>query len=143
MPGVWRIRTEQGGCCVWQGSTKDGYPKAMVNGVTRLVHRLIYEAANGPIRPADVVRHRCDNPLCINPAHLLIGTHADNVADRVARCRSASGVRNGRAKLTPESVAAIRASPATHTELAGRYGVDRKTIRLIRAGVIWKAVGSG
>jgi len=90
------------------------------------------------LTPEQVVRHRCDNPACANPAHLDIGTHADNVADRVLRGRSATHERHGRAKLTMEKAREIRASSEPIAVLAKRYSVDRKLIRQIRLHEIWK-----
>jgi hypothetical protein len=108
-------------------------------------HRLAWSLANGiELDGCFVVRHLCDNPGCCNPAHLQIGTHADNVADRVARGRSATGVRNGRAKLCPYRVERIRAwhrrGLATTNELATIFGVSPKAIRRVVAGEVWKSV---
>jgi hypothetical protein len=64
---------------------------------TEVAHRVAYQLTNGPVPRGTVVRHQCDNPACCNPAHLLAGSHATNVADRVARRRSATAA-NGRWK---------------------------------------------
>lgn len=84
-------------CWNWSGYKKDfGHGQVKINGKAVATHRFAYELTHGPITPEQVVRHVvCDNPACCNPAHLDIGTHADNVADRVAKGRSATGDRNG------------------------------------------------
>ena len=78
--------------------------------------------------------------MCINPEHLILGTHADNVADRVSRGRSATGVKNGRAKLTEDQVREILASTDRHIVLSKKYGVTPKVVRLVRRRAIWKTV---
>lgn len=86
-----------------------------------------------------VVRHRCDVPLCVNPAHLEIGTHADNVRDRDERGRRVApkGSAHGRAKLTEADVSAIRAEHVRGSSenglvaLAWRFGVDHSVVGLI------------
>jgi hypothetical protein len=86
------------------------------------------------------VRHTCDNPICCNPAHLLVGTHADNVADRVERNRTARGTGNGRAKLTEDEVRTIRTAYAEGwptMELTRHFGVDRALIRRIVRREVW------
>jgi hypothetical protein len=105
--------------------------------------KIVYEAVNGPVPPGMVVRHTCDNRACINVYHLVLGTHADNVADRVARGRSASGEGNGRSKLTSQQVAAVLLDVKTSAVvMAKRLGVDPSLIRQIRKGSIWKKVAT-
>lgn len=88
-----------------------------------------------------VVRHKCDNPKCFNPAHLIEGTTADNVRDRVERGRSAKGEKHGRSKLTTRRVRKIlRDTETPINELARKYGVSPKAIRLIKQRVNWKHV---
>jgi len=117
------------------------YFKCTVHGRAELMHRHMYRLVHGDIPEGRVVRHTCDNPLCINPAHLLLGTHADNVRDRVNRGRSAIGEKNGRAKLTEAQVRAIRqASGRTGASLARQHQVDRKVIHNIRHRKSWKHV---
>jgi len=95
---------------------------------------LCWELHNGPIPEGLVVRHRCDNPRCVNPAHLELGTQADNVRDREERGRRIAprGAAHGRARLTVEQVVAIRESGATHLALAAQYGVSVSAIGKVR-----------
>jgi hypothetical protein len=88
------------------------------------------------------VLHKCDNPGCCNPAHLFLGTHADNAADRDAKGRSAShsGEDNGKAKLTERQVLKIRVSNEGGVALAIKYGVTRYTISNIRLRKTWKHI---
>lgn len=133
-------------CWLWQGyQDPSGHGQIKCfgrSGQSYKAHRVAYTVAYGPIPEGMIVRHRCDTPACCNPAHLVLGTHADNVRDRVIRGRSATGYRNGRSKLTPKQVVTIRQRLAeggrSLQSLATEYNVDRKTIRLIRDGVTWK-----
>lgn len=105
------------------------------------LHRVVYKETYGEIPDGLVVRHKCDNPNCINPEHLELGTHADNVRDRVERNRSAKGSNNGRAKLTEDDVRYIRSGEITNkSELARMFKVDHKTIRQILKFEIWKEI---
>ena len=75
-------------CWPWTGAVdSDGYGRIGLGGTARLVHRVVYELEVGPIPDGMEVRHTCDNPPCCNPAHLLPGTHAENMADMVERGR--------------------------------------------------------
>jgi hypothetical protein len=103
-----------------------------------LAHRYSYELHNGPIPPGMMVCHSCDNPPCVNPAHLWLGTGHDNQRDRTAKGRGTQGGRNGRAKLSPDDVAAIRADPRNHATVARDYGVTPETVSNARRGVTWR-----
>jgi len=119
-----------------------GYPRARRNGKQTLIHRIFYERKYNVTLSSDIIlRHICDNPLCINPEHLIPGTHEDNVADRIERDRSAKGAVNGRSKLTEKEVLEIRNNTILNNrELSNKYKVDRKLIRLIRQNKIWKHI---
>lgn len=102
---------EESGCIRFTGHLDgEGYGRIMVARVKYMAHRLSYYLNNGPIPDGYVVRHKCDNPSCINPEHLEVGTQADNIADKVSRGRQARGSGVGRAILTEESVREIRSS---------------------------------
>lgn len=129
------VRDDLTGCLVWTGSrNKDGYGLVYHMGKTQVLHRLWYREFIGPIGDGLCVCHRCDNPACVEPSHLFLGTNDENVADKVAKQRQARGVTNGRANLTEQSVRAIRAEYAsgeTQTVLAKRYGIHQTHVSLI------------
>ena len=135
MPGV---TVTAGGCWLWQGH-RDRHGYGVRGG--RLAHRVAWELARGPIPAGLSVCHHCDEPACVNPEHLFVATHAENMADRGRKGRAARGERNGRAKLTAEQAAAIRARAGeSHRSLAREFGVDRTTVRDIVRGVIWRGL---
>ena len=131
------------GCWEWTGSRHPRGHGQFGFGRSVKAHRFIYEAQVGPIPAGMVIMHTCDNPPCVNPAHLRAGTQADNVTDMVTKGRRAStqGQRNGRSKLTPQIVAQIReiyaAGKATQLDLAAHYGVGGTTIWRIVHGQSW------
>lgn len=128
-------------CWPWEGYIReDGTGQFKTPEGTKQSHRIAYQLVNGEIPPGLVVRHTCDNPTCCNPYHLLSGTHADNVSDRVLRNRSAVGERNGRAVLTEADVIKILDDPRVSNQIGIDYGVDGATIRAIKTGKTWKTL---
>ena len=77
------------GCIEWQGyKNKGGYGRRRFRGFKKLVHREVYELTHGCVIPFGlIVCHRCDNPACINPSHLFLGTHKDNIQDCIKKGR--------------------------------------------------------
>lgn len=139
-----RIAIQPSGCWNWQGdrTSRDGYGRLYIGGRLQLVHRVAYECYVAPIPLGLLVLHQCDNPACCNPSHLFVGTQSDNVQDALAKqCHVApAGEINGLAKLTKEAVMVIRETAyrtATITELARRFGVSRRAIRLAVTGATW------
>ena len=134
------------GCLLWTGYTTElGYGQIRLGSKVVLVHRLMWELTNyQPIPHGCVVLHTCDNPPCCEPMHLELGTHEDNVEDRVHKGRSARGERHGRAKLTADDAAAIRRRRAECTEslasLAREFGVHPRAIAKVLSGETWNDV---
>lgn len=126
---------------VLRTANRDGYGVLKVDGRSQRAHRLMFELYYPGI-PAPVVRHNCNNPACINPAHLRAGTPKDNAMDRVNSNRGGDlkGEKNGRAKLTSEQVLEIRASSLSGTELGRKYGVSKNMISRIRLGLAWNHI---
>lgn len=122
------IRSGPGECWTWRGAaTPHGYGKFFMNGRVEYAHRAAYELATGERPEGKVVCHRCDNPGCVNPAHLFAGTHAENSADMVRKGRGQAGERHWKAKLTGPQVAEIRtrvAAGETQRSLAREFGVS-------------------
>ena len=83
-------------------------------------------------------RHTCDNPRCVNIAHLKPGTHADNMRDKVKRGRAPCCDWHGMTKLSWEQVRAIRASSAKGVDLAKQYGISPKHVSRIKRNETWK-----
>jgi hypothetical protein len=121
------------GCLEWQASKSgDGYGRFWFEGRMQNAHRISLELHTGERIPDGMmVLHRCDNKTCINPEHLTIGTHADNMRDRHAKRRFSR-------KLSDVDVAAIRAAPsARQKDLARAYGVSQQQISHIKTGRQW------
>ncbi len=123
------------GCILWTGCTnKRGYG-VIGSGPPRhkmiVASRISYELFVGPIPETLFVLHRCDNPPCINPVHLLVGTHADNLADMAAKGRSMRGELQHNAVLTSGDVREIRRRAAAGEymkHLANEYHVNPQTV---------------
>ncbi|WP_432444511.1 HNH endonuclease signature motif containing protein [Sporomusa sphaeroides] len=105
-------------------------------------HRYSYKIYKGNIPDNMDVCHKCDNPKCVNPEHLFIGTRQDNVNDRESKGRNKTphltGDNHPSRKLTYEIVKVIRSSKESSTEISKRYGVCSSLIRAIRRGEYWK-----
>lgn len=124
-------------CWPWLGGAgAQGHGRFKIGGRLVSAHRVSFALANGPI-PArtgyhgTVIRHLCDNPKCVNPAHLQSGSQSDNMRDAAAA--GACGLR----KLTHNDAAEIRASEEKARALADRYSVTPWTIHKIKRGVRW------
>lgn len=132
------LRKDEDGCWRWTGGTTHGYGVIHSGGPTgrrRKTHRLSYEIHKGPIPPGAVVMHSCDNKVCCNPAHLSVGTIADNVTDMVKKGRQA------RQMFTREDVLKIRASTERISKLARKLNVHESTVSKIKSGDRYTWVG--
>lgn len=132
------------GCWIWAASkNQDGYGKlADGHGGWIFAHRVAWEIFNGPIPNDMEICHECDTPACVNPTHMFLGTHAENMLDCKVKGRAngSSGAKNGRAKLTPSDVLAIRRSGLSHGKLAEKFSVSATLIRYIRIRKAWASL---
>lgn len=123
-----------GDCWTWIGTRPGGlYGHFSVKGETHKAHRWIYETIVGTIGDGLVVRHRCDNPPCVNPQHLEVGTCAENTRDKFERGRGADrkGERHPLARLKPEDILLIRSlalGGVRQHDLAERFQMSRQQI---------------
>lgn len=133
-------------CWLWMAQrTEAGYGHIRAGGHgsrTVLAHRVSWEFANGPVPDGLFVLHACDNPPCVNPSHLFLGTALDNGNDAAAKGRSPRGERNGRAKLTESEVEEIRRIYASggvlQKTIAAKYGVTQSHISTVVRRAGWK-----
>ena len=109
----------------------------------RRAHRVAYELANGPIPPGLYVCHRCDNPPCVNPAHLWLGTHGDNVADKMNKGRGVAGETVGSAMLSNATVIQIAEQIRAGTKngvIARMFSISPERVSRIASGEHWSSV---
>ena len=118
-------------CWTWTASrSKDGYGLFYFPGGGR-AHRFSYIISKGPISKGLLVRHVCDNPSCVRPEHLELGTHKDNMQDKVSRNRSIKGTNNSNSKLNDNNIIEIRKLRnlgQTLQSLADQFNVSKPTI---------------
>lgn len=126
------------GCWLWDGYVgRAGYGVFRLNGVDARAHRLSYHMHMGRFDPSLVVRHKCDVPACVNPDHLCIGTHADNVRDKVDRGRAPRGESHVNSKLTDSQVDEVRAMLSRgvrQKDIAAMFDVTQAAISSIHIG---------
>lgn len=125
-----RCTVTEKGCWEWNGTRfPTGYACIGRNGYG---HRISWETTHEPIAPGRSICHTCDNPPCINPSHLFIGTQGDNIRDAVRKGRLARGSINSQAKLTEPQIEKIRslyaAGNTTHAAIAIQFGLSRQHV---------------
>ena len=161
---LWEKVDRTGGpesCWLWIGSKANRYGKLEVAGKARGVHVISWELRHGPVPDGLCVCHNCpggDNPYCVNPAHLFLGSNAENIRDRDRKGRTARGAKSGkhthpestargsqhgRAKITEHDVRAIRIAAAagtTYKAIAARFGISDSAIGFIVHQKTWRHV---
>ena len=132
-----------GDCHIWTAHlNQNGYGTFAMWGKSDLAHRVAYFLSTGAHPQDRHVCHSCDNPACVNPAHLWLGDHSANMTDMVKKGRGnrPKGMSHTSAKLTENDVREIRASSETTAALARKFGVAENAIASIRNGRTWRSV---
>lgn len=128
-------------CIEWtKAKDKSGYGVSWLNGRWIRAHQKAYIQKNGQIPAGLVVRHTCDNRSCVNPDHLVLGTHKQNSQDMVERNRQAKGSGIGTSVLTEELVLWIRESTQSSSKVAFALNVSATTVKDVRKNKIWRHV---
>ena len=120
---------------------RDGYRRLHLNRQRIRAHRFVWMLCNGEIPDGMLVLHSCDNPPCINPAHLRLGTNIENVRDRTERGRQPRGEKAYQARITEKQakaiIAALRADES-QTRIAQQFGINKWLVHDIKRGKTWK-----
>lgn len=132
----WSKVIKTNSCWIWTHSkTHQGYGSFAYNGKRYSAHRFSWELVYGPVLDRKLVCHNCDNPSCVNPKHLFVGSYKDNAADMLLKGRGNKGV-----KLSPSIVRLIRTSDLSTKELSSLLGIDISTVYSAKTKRSWKFV---
>ena len=129
-----------GACWHWRGAVENGYGRFKLNGGRSAANRVSFALFNGEAPSGKFICHRCDNPICVRPDHLFLGTPTDNMMDKVNKRRHAFGSRTGTAILNERSVREIRellSDGQSLQSIAVRFGVAKRTVQKIKNGENW------
>lgn len=146
---LWSKVRKSRGCWKWAGSKlRRGYGMFSLRGKMVYAHRLVYQIVKGvQLTPDQLCCHRCDNPNCVNPAHIFLGTHLDNARDRCAKGRTRTGHLYGEAnKLAKLTTAIVREMRRRHANgesarsLAKRFKVSSVKARSVVNRTSWRHV---
>ena len=141
----WRSVVKTDSCWLWVGPTHGPDGRGSVGGgkTQDYAYRYSWKLHHGPIPEGMQACHKCDNPSCVNPGHLFLGTNSDNVQDSLKKGRFPVGERAASAKITAQDVLAIRAAQRNNSKsIAAKYGLTARHIRKIQAGQTWRHLNS-
>ena len=127
-PIQYKVNDKQCHICISHYTRNDGYISVKVKGKNTRVHRLVYELHNGKIDDGLVVMHKCDNPSCINPDHMKLGTHKENMEDKSEKNRTPKS----QVRLTQDQKLELCLSSLTESGICKKYGVSYRTVRNVK-----------
>lgn len=126
------------GCWEWTASKcSGGYGNFYYENGYIGSHKASWSISNGPIPEGLCVCHRCDNPACVRPSHLFLGSISDNAKDRDSKGRGNRPQLPVRAKLSPDQVREISTAEGSQRDIASRFGVSQPCVSLIKRGLRW------
>lgn len=135
------IVNSENGCWEWAANRfPKGYGCFKLNGKSNAAHRISYKIHVGEIKERMVICHKCDNPCCVNPNHLFMGTQKENLQDRNLKGRSIKGHKNGRCILTEKDIPIIKSllkEKIDQRDIAKKFGVAQTTISSIKLNKSW------
>lgn len=139
----WERVNKTNSCWIWTGQAPNGYGRIDRSTGSYSSHRVSWELHFGRVPEGMHVLHKCDNPLCVNPEHLFLGSQVDNNTDKISKSRQAKGEDFPHAKLTEEKVREIREMTKqgySQVELAQIHKIDNSRICAIVNGNSWRHV---
>lgn len=144
---VFKNTTIENECFIFTGANNGKYPKVSYKGRSHFAHRVVYKIIKGEIFSGFDICHTCDNPCCINPTHLFMGTRKDNMQDCKKKGRnyvplSGPGENAPNSKLKNRDVIDIFTSKKTRREMAVKYSVSMDCIKSIRCSKNWTHITS-
>lgn len=134
------------GCWLWTANCNHkGYGQIGLGAKSmRTTHRVVYEHFKGPIPAGKQIMHSCDTPCCCNPDHLSVGTHQDNIDDKMRKRRHkagrhnrARGSANGNSRLSYEQARDVKFGRDSYSVAASKHSVSKSTVYAIRKGLSW------
>jgi len=132
------------GCHNWiRAKTGSGYGAIVINQRTLCAHRIAFELANGPIGDDAFVLHNCDNPACVNPAHMRLGTHEDNMHDKIVRSRVPAGECHYNSSINKDQaleIVRLFSDGKTGKEVMEITGLSKGVIYNVKYGKSWNTV---
>lgn len=128
-------------CWIWSAcKANNGYGKTVLHGKPLSAHVASYRLFKGDVPKGMVVMHKCDNPSCVNPEHLVLGTPKDNVDDMLQKGRQCCGESRANSQLKSWMIPEIIRSNEKHAQIARRLGVSATAVSFARKGRTWKHI---